>query len=143
MDDFDALARKAALVAELVSGDHLRGITTRVAVKAKGDALTAIDADLPGRKFTNWRPRIGVGFELESDGVAVVRPRPGGPAKVLDEGRNVGAKFSKRAGRVVAWGPTAGRGTWTGKAAPAIVEHTPERVAHEVHAALAKVFRGG
>lgn len=140
MDGFDALARKAALVADLVSGDHLRGITTRVAVKAKADALTAIDADLPGRKFTNWRPRLGVGFDLEGDGVAVVKPRPGGVAKVLDEGRSPGSRFSRRAGRVVAWGPTAGRSTWTGKAAPTIVERTPERVAHEVHAALAKVF---
>ena len=101
-----------AKLAVVLSGPDLRKTTSRVAYLAKQDALAALDADLPGRKFTHWRPKLGVGYEITSDTTATLAPRPGGPWKVLDEGRSPGGKYSRKRRRFVAWGSTHGRHTW-------------------------------
>lgn len=140
MDGFGELGRKVDALRSGLDGTALDGIVKRVALAAKKDGETELDRDLPGRKFHNWKPKLGVGFELDPAG-AVVRPRPNGPSKVLTEGREAGSKFSKRAGRTVGWGPTKGHGTWdTTKAR--IESETPERVAGEIRSLLARTFTG-
>ena len=44
--------------------------------------------------------------------------------------------------RVVGWGPTRGRDTWS-KAGATIAERTPERIHDEVRRTLARLFTGG
>ena len=69
-------------------------------------------------------------------------PRPSGPWKVLDAGRSPGGKYSRKAGRFVAWGATQGRGTWTRSAAPKIVAETPRRADVAVQVAMTKALMG-
>ena len=136
--DLSQLTDVIGKLANVLAGPDLRKITSRVAYLAKQDALQALDSDLPGRKFTNWRPKLSVGYEIESDTTARLFPRPGGPWKVLDAGRSPGGKFVRKRGRFIGWGKTAGKSTWTGDVIPTVGRETPGRVDEAVQAAIRK-----
>lgn len=138
-DDFAALGVKLGKLADAIDGTSKREIVTRVAVLAKKDALNELTADLPKSKFTNWRPKLSVGFELQGNDAALVKPRPGGPWKVLSDGRRRGRKFSRKRKRNVGWGPTSGHGTWQ-RATDRIEHETPGRVHVEVVKIMRKVL---
>jgi len=92
-DDWATLNRKLGDIASQLQGPSMRKVTTRVATRAKkvalGEYRRAVGADL---RLSNWRRgtgagvKIGVGFDLVSDHAARIRPRPSGPAKVVEDG---------------------------------------------------------
>lgn len=133
------LERRLDGMAAALSGDSLRGVTGHVASQAKLDTLHALDADLHGRKFRNWRPKLTVRYTLPEDGVARITPLPAGPWVVLTSGRLAGRRAPRRGRRrSVAWGPTRGKGTWrTAKAT--ITELTPNRIRTRVLEVLRNV----
>ena len=134
--DFSQLVSVVGKLAAVLAGPDLKRITSRVAFLAKQDALQALDGDLPGRKFTHWRPKLGVGYEITSDTTATLAPRPGGPWKVLDEGRSPGGKYSRKRRRFVAWGSTHGRHTWQHAVVYKVGQETPGRVDDEVQKSI-------
>lgn len=139
MDDLDAWGRKVGLLVAALDGSSMRKIIGTVAGAGKNDALGVLDTDLPGRKFRNWRPHLGAGYELVSDYRADLTPRPSGPSKVLNDGRTPGRKFSRKAGRLEAWGATTGRHTWD-RTADIVNDRTPARVSLEVAQLVGRVI---
>lgn len=137
--DLAALAGKLGAIADALDGTSLRKLTSRVALAAKNDQLAHLDTELPGRKFRNWRPKLGAGYEVISDSAAVLKPRPTGPWKVLTDGRKPGSKQSRKAGRLVAWGATEGRGTWM-EGITVIRAETPGRVDEGVQDIIRKAL---
>lgn len=139
MDTLAELNAKLSRLTDALEGPSQREVIGRIALAAKNDALTALDRDRPGRKFHNWKPKLSVGYDVTSDTTAVVKPRPSGPWKVLNDGRRRGRKYVRKRKRVIGWGPTKGKDTWT-KAHAEIVAKTPNRVDDEVQKHLRKVF---
>lgn len=144
--DLSELGATVGKIGALLAGPELRKVTNAVARESKKIGMRHLTGDLGGdRKFTNWRPRLSVGYELENEGVAKIIPRPSGPWKVLDQGRGRGSRIARRGaykGRRVGWGPTAGRGTWTSGAGPEIIRGAPARVDEAVQDAIRKALRG-
>lgn len=138
--DLRELTAVVGKLAAVLNGPDLRRLTSSVALRAKRDAEHALDADLPGRKFTNWRPKLSVGYTVLDDTSATVRPRPSGPWKVLNDGRKAGQKYSRKRGQNVGWGATVGKGTWTVDAAPVIRRETPGRVDKGVQDSIRKAL---
>lgn len=138
-NDLAALDAKLGRLVDSLDGTSLTALTKSVALAAKNDALDALDADLPARKFTHWRPKLGVGFEVTSEATAEVKPRPSGPWRVLDQGRTRGSKFVRKRRRVIGWGPTKGHDTWA-TAGHVIEQKTPERVDEGVQHIIRKAF---
>jgi len=138
--DFSELVEVAAKLSAVLAGPDMRRLTFNVAKAAKADALSALDSDLPGRKFTNWRPKLSVGFELDGDTSARLAPRPSGPWKVLDVGRSPGRKYVKKRRRVIGWGATQGKHTWSNDVVPTVGRETPGRVDKEIQASIRKAL---
>ena len=131
-DDLASLAGRLTSIADALSGDGLTAITGEVAFAAKRDALEVLEADLPGRKFRNWRPRMTVRYTQPTPSAAILTPRPLGPWVVANSGRLAGRRAPRRGTRrSVSWGSTRGRHTWD-RAVTAITERTPARVRQAV-----------
>lgn len=131
-DDLASLVGRLTSIADALSGDGLNAITGEVAYLGKRDALDLLDAELPGRKFRNWRPRMTVRYTQPTPGTAIITPQPAGPWTVLNSGRWAGHRTPRRGRRrSVSWGPTRGRHTWD-RAVTTITERTPARVRHAV-----------
>ena len=137
------MSELAAIIGKLsvlLTGPDMRQITSKVAFQAKQDATQALRSDLPAGKFTNWKPKLSVGYEILDDTSAKIYPRPSAPWKVLDVGRSPGGKFVRKRGRFIAWGATHGKGTWTNNAEPKIAAETPKRIDQAVQIAIAKAL---
>jgi len=119
-DDFAALNRKLAALADQLKGPPMRAVTSRVTLKAKrvveAEYRKDVGADM---RMSNWHRgtgqgvKTGVGFDLVSDHVAKMRPRPSGPAKTLEDG-SLSHSIESKAGKV------SGRGSSRVRAGRAI-----------------------
>jgi hypothetical protein len=132
-DDLDAMVGKLEQLADSLSGGDLRHLNGTVAQAAQRDILAELDADLPGRRFTNWGIVLTVAVEATSDDTSRLIPTPEAPWKVLDVGRSPGSN-----GRV-SWGATRGRGTWQ-SASDRVAAETPQRVDQQVRDILGRIY---
>jgi len=132
-DDLNAMAAKLDQLADSLSGGDLRHLNGTVANAGARDILAALDADLPGRRFTNWGVVLSVDVRASGDDTTALIPTPEAPWKVLDVGRSPGSNGN------VSWGATQGRGTWQA-AADRVAAETPQRVDQEVRDILGRIY---
>lgn len=152
-DSFAAFARKMEEVE--------RGFTSPRVVRAAGMAAKKagleVAQDVAGsdRRLSGWGKRgitLAVGFDQTGDTEVTLNLRPGGPWKVLEQGRRGGKLITpkKRSGakalntpfgprRSVRLGATAGKGAIT-KAYEAGADKAHRAAAAEVQAILREVF---
>lgn len=140
-DDLAALGRKMDdLATAFTTGADGRRLTRDLGTHAERHVLDALDGDLPGRTYSNWGVTLGVTV-TETQNEVTLRPTPGGPWKVLDEGRKAGSK-TDRNGRHTGWGPTQGKGTWRKSIGP-IQREAPAQADEAVRDVLGRLFDGG
>lgn len=132
-DDLNAMARKLNDLADALEGSSLRRLNSEVANAGARDIYAQLDADLPGRRFTNWGVVASVGVEAAGDDTTRLVPTPEAVWKVLDVGRSPGSN-----GRV-SWGATQGRGTWQ-TASDRVAAESPERVDQQVRNILGRIY---
>lgn len=116
MSELDALSERLTQMADSLTDEGLKGVLTEVGVAAKGTITDAAKVDLGGdARFSGWRRAgvLGSGFEHEQRGVIVITPRAEGPWTVAEKGRWPGRKYSRKRRRVVGWGSTRPKHTWT------------------------------
>lgn len=128
-DDLNDMQRKLDDLARSLDDPRL---SRNVGDLARRDMLAELDADLPGRRFRRWGVTLDVRADTGGDTTRIV-PTPEAPWKVLDVGRSPGSN-----GRV-AWGATAGKGTWQSGAGKVAAE-SPKRVDDEVQTILHRIY---
>jgi hypothetical protein len=128
-DDLSDMARKLDDLARSLDDPRLN---RNVADLGRRDMLAELDSDLPGRRFRRWGVTMDVRVDSSGDTSRIV-PTPEAPWKVLDEGRSPGSN-----GRV-AWGATAGKGTWRSGAGK-VADESPKRVDDEVQTILHRIY---
>lgn len=128
-DDLTDLAQRLDRLAAGLGGPAMSAIMTKLGVEAKKDATAAAQRNLGAdARFSGWRKAgaLTSGFEHVGPGSIEIVPRPRGPWIVATEGRRAGRKRSRKRGRVVGWGATKGKNTWS-DATTDIEQATPDR----------------
>lgn len=152
------LAHKLGKVGAKFDGSSMRAMTARAAKKAQTDIEKRLSLDIGGdRSMSGWRPKakLSVGYDIIGDHEARLTGSPAGRWVVVERGRKAGRVVPNAKGRQTLrtpWGPrtftkdnplhvgpTKGHKTWS-RAADDVAEHTPRRVADDVHDAIAEVL---
>ena len=141
-DDLAALEQRLLELASVLPTE-IDAMLVKIGEDAKDDILTSVRADLGGdTRFSGWpKAPISVGFKLVGvNSIEIgVSPASQGPMKVAERGRRAGKKMSTKRGRVVGWGPTGAKRTWSDGIDP-VMRDTSKRALAEISDRVRKIL---